>query len=217
MRSYDSSRRPRAYKPRPLNQFAQESNNNYGNTLTGSAVSTMSSLGRRLRRTKSARLVDEKRFGSVGRSTVSSGGGTRRLRGGTPQMSAEMSASLSRQKKARSLDLSLKRKSNSGPILRNGNSQFPLSADLSSDVVPLAKRMTEQRLPGKFFVVDGLLLLLLGFIRLFVSFWHEYYCALWSGGLVSSPKEQWGDQKWALHCGICRNVSRNLFYECYME
>ena len=106
-------------------------------------------------------------------------------------MSAEMSASLSRQKKARSLDLSLKRKSNSGgPVLSNGNSHFPLSADLSSDAVPLPKRMTEQRLPGKFFVIDGLLLLLLGFIRLFVSFWHEYYCALWSGGLVSSPVEE---------------------------
>lgn len=182
-RSYDSSRKPRAYKPRPLSQFAQEGND-INNTLTSSAVSTMSSLGRKLRRTKSARLSDEKRFGSMGRSTVSSGGGTQRLRGGTPQMSAKMSASLSRQKKARSLDLSFKRKSDSGSVLRKGNSMFPLSAALTDVVIPQAKRITEQRLPGMFFVVDGLLLMLLGFIRMFVSWWHEYYCALWSGALV---------------------------------
>ncbi|KAK2193473.1 hypothetical protein NP493_12g04008 [Ridgeia piscesae] len=182
-RSYDSARKQRAYKPRPLSHFSQESNNN---TLTSSAASTMNSLGRKLRRSKSARgrLSDEKRFGSMGRSTVSSGGGTQRLRGGTPQMSAEMSASLSRAKKARSLDLSFKRKSDSGSFLRNGSTTFPLSAALTDIVLPQAKRITEQRLPGMFFVVDGLLLMLLGFIRMFVSWWHVYYCALWSGALV---------------------------------
>ena len=189
-RSYDSSRKPRAYKPRPLSQFAMEGNSN-NNTLTSTAASTMSSLGRKLRRSKSAKLGDEKRFGSLGRSslgrsTVSSGGGTRRLRGGTPQMSAEMSASLSRQKKARSLDLSIKRKSDSGSFLRNGSSPFPMSAALTDVVIPRAKRITEQQLPGMFFVADGLLLMLLAFIRIFVSWWHEYYCALWSGALVST-------------------------------
>ena len=192
-RIFDPKRdQKRKYKQRP-SRYGQEVQTISGTISTGSSHS----LGRRLRRTKS-----QKYPGSEG-GKYSEGGrfdSNRLKRGGAPKMPPEFAASLQRDKRARSLDLNSIKKRNPKNSLRGskGRNPYPIldyngngKAPLVSEMPLRHRRIHEERLPYVIPLVVGPGLLLLGIARLCISYWHEYFSAIWSGIFVSTMVSWW--------------------------
>jgi len=45
-------------------------------------------------------------------------------------------------------------------------------------------KLSEEKLPGISFIIIGIFLLACGVIKLMVSWWHSYFCALWTGFII---------------------------------
>ena len=187
-------------------------------------ISSANSLGRRLKRSRSSDGGAE-RYGTVS----SSGTAERRIRAGTPKMSAEHAATLTlrRYKKARSHDDRLstvsdgkvgKRRGSgsdswkapprTGSVGKAGRTLAPLTwnekkvlalgkpeSKAAIMAIPRGRTLAEERLPVSLFLVTGLCLLLLGVANALVSWWHLYYCLLWTGALVRTMTQRNATQR----------------------
>ena len=96
--------------------------------------------------------------------------------------------SLNRTRAMRNVDLkTLKNSVRDDPSYANGYTKTNYVNGGSSLLsIPIRnKKIVEERLPSVLFMVIGAMLFMLGTIHLFVSWWHLYGCALWTGALVS--------------------------------
>lgn len=174
-RSMDHKKR--RYQPQQ-SKYAQEVAN------IGTWSSGNSSLARKLRKNRlSSDAKSADRFST---------GYKKKVRGEPPKMAR--THSLNRKRTPRRAN------SVSEADLRKGQDQGGLSSisrDLFGTTVKNGKlpliqeyptrhrKMVEEKLPAIIFIIGGILLLLLGVAKLFVSWWHEYFCSLWTGLLVS--------------------------------
>ena len=152
----------------------------------GSKSSGSQSIQRKLRKAREKRLSREN--GGYPNSTISTGK-RRKRRGGTPQMSPEnvYPGSLNRTKAMRNVDLkALKKVMKDDPAYANGYMKAgSVNGGPSLLAMPMRnKKIVEEKLPGLYFLVLGSMLLVLGLIHIFVSWWHLLGCALWTGFLV---------------------------------
>lgn len=148
-----------------------------------------SSLVRKVRRNQTLSRGDGRTY-----HTSSDTGSLRNaVRGGTPKMTPEFAQSIDRKSRRRkSLDIEKLRRSNKkgdktyfgrvGSEYSSHNGNSPL---LLWDTPTKNRKISEERLPGLVFIVTGVFLLVLGLLRVFLSYWHEYFCALVTGLLVS--------------------------------
>jgi hypothetical protein len=189
-RSYDARREERKGRYKQRTSPSREAAMSGSSTISTNA----SSLGRRLRRSRtgySARDVDvrKKQKGS-GQIYGSSDG--RRLRSGPPRMTPEFADSIQRKKdKRRSLELNdIIQGMGSFKRTKRNSKDDSYNKHLHSNGSGVHRKeryhkIHDEKLPYLVFLIDGVFLLLVGIARIILSYWHEYYSALWAGALVS--------------------------------
>ena len=191
-RSYDARREEKKRR------YKQRSSPSREATMSGtSTISTnRSSLGRRLRRSKrgySAKDTDF-RFNDRNSGSISGSSEGRRLRTGPPRMTADHFNSIQKKQanKRRSLDGSIQGKDSLKRTKRNNNDLDYDNKHRHSNGSGIREKaryhkIHSEKLPYVVFLIDGVFLLLAGIVRMIISYWHEYYSALWAGVLVSIP------------------------------
>ena len=181
-RSYDQRRESKKPRYRQNNRYEKE----IAAMQSGTWSTATSSLARKVRRTHS--MGGKKR-------PISEAGSMRGrpARGGIPRMTPEFTETIERGHKMRkSLDIEAIRRTSKkgeknyfgrvGSDYQSSNGNAPL---LLWDSPTKNRKITEERLPGVIFIVTGIFLIVLGILRIFLSYWHECFCALWTGIFVS--------------------------------
>ena len=191
--SYDA-KRDRKYQPKELSNYQKAMKE-----VTGTVSSKSSnSLSRKLKRSKSERYRKEYegRYGVAGSVDSGSIGSGRRFRQGGPRRSAE----LQRQtRQYSSLDVAALRrlqKNGGGRGYDNNNyighkngpgeiNGYVNGGTAVPEFIPRMRRISDERLPFVIFIILGILVFICGMVLLLFSYWHLYYCLLWTGFLVS--------------------------------
>lgn len=191
--SYDPKREQRKYKPKQMSPHEMAMRE-----VTGTVSSKSSnSLSRKLRRSKSNKYyVEEAKFGSLrSTSTGTYSTGRRFKRGGTPTRPLDIEDFQRGGSRYRSLDVNALRRvqkemNNNGvvsPYNKTNSNGYAgsLAGSVFDGYLPRVKKISDDTLPFVFFLVLGVLLFLLGLTRILFTYWHQYFCLLWTGVTVS--------------------------------
>ena len=206
-RSYDPYRdKARKYKPqKPSNRFGEEVNN-----LTWGSSGSQS-LQRKLRRLRGQGSIEgregivhvdpDRRVNRMG--TWSSAGKEKKRRdkeqqfplpGGGYTGNANSLPRGSRLKRA-SLDMDTirgykerahDRKSSILEMYNRSHRSYSGSIGGKKPLMVKQKRLADDKLPGILFLVCGGIMLALGAAKVLICYWHEYFCILWTGLVVST-------------------------------
>ncbi|KAK2168674.1 hypothetical protein LSH36_15g15038 [Paralvinella palmiformis] len=153
---------------------------------TSTLSNNASSLGRRLRRSKrkSEFSAKEKYFSSVENGSMSTPSSGRRIHSGPPQMTPEFADSLRikslRDSKAGTGSLKRGRRSD----IDANSYQYRLSNGSEYEKKARYHKIHDEKLPYLLFLIDGILLMITGVVRILLSYWHEYYSSIIAGILL---------------------------------
>lgn len=195
-RSYDPRREKRQsqYRQREPSRFRREVETMSADTWGSSKASINRKKPRlnRLKRAESLRKREERHKTFDSTSSGGSGSSRRkpRIRGGIPNRQAfekRMAHSLSRKEIEE-----IKRLNKKTNFLSNGNAPFGslrkqgvANGKLFPGVEERKKKLADDKVPGISLLIAGIVTLLTAAVRLCITWWHLYYCPLWSAALVS--------------------------------